>query len=189
MVSGNVAKTNQAREPAFLELVYLQYKRLMFSVAGRYTGSVDDQADIVGEALVRMAEQEERLRAVDERALTAYIAAMVRNTAINYLRHRGVIKQHEQVSWEEMRDTEPSPALSPEEAVLQAERRDWVRQIWRRLSPGDRLLLEGKYILELTDRELAATLGCGAASIRMKLTRARRRALREMQKEGDDYAQ
>ncbi|MCC8357233.1 MAG: sigma-70 family RNA polymerase sigma factor [Oscillospiraceae bacterium] len=181
----NAAETEQAREPAFLELVYLQYKRLMFSVAGRYTGSLDDQADIVGEALVKMAEQEARLRAVDERALTTYIAAMVRNTAINFLRHRGVIRQHEQVSWEEMQGAEPSPAPSPEETILQAERRDLVRQVWLRLSPSDRLLLEGKYILDLTDRELAATLGCGTTSIRMKLTRARRRALREMQKEGD----
>ncbi len=185
----NATEAEQGREPAFLELVYLQYKRLMFSIAGKYAASPDDQADIVGEALVRMIEQEERLRAVDARALTAYIAAVVRNTAINFLRHRGVIRQYEQVSWEQMQDTEPSPALSTEETVLRAERRDWVRQVWQRLSPSDRLLLEGKYILELTDRELAATLGCGTASIRMKLTRARRRALKEISKEGDHDAQ
>ena len=46
------------------------------------------------------------------------------------------------------------------------------------LSENDQLLLEGKYLLGYTDTELASLLKCKVGSIRMKLTRARRKALK-----------
>ena len=45
------------------------------------------------------------------------------------------------------------------------------------LSPGDRMLLEGKYILGYSDRELARRLNCRETAIRMRLCRARHRAM------------
>ena len=56
--------------------------------------------------------------------------------------------------------------------------------MWVRLTEEEQLLLEGKYILGYEDGELAGMLGCKKDSVRMKLTRARRRALRLMLEEG-----
>lgn len=55
------------------------------------------------------------------------------------------------------------------------------------LSAEDRALLEGKYILGDSDEMLARTLHCKPSSIRMKLTRARRRALKLLEQEGADF--
>ena len=63
------------------------------------------------------------------------------------------------------------------------EQLDALRRVWPRLSEADQLLLSGRYILGLDDRELARLAGCKPGSVRMKLTRARRNALREMKKE------
>ena len=55
------------------------------------------------------------------------------------------------------------------------------------MSAEDRALLEGKYILGDSDEMLARTLHCKPSSIRMKLTRARRRALKLLEQEGADF--
>jgi len=54
------------------------------------------------------------------------------------------------------------------------------------LSAKDRLLLEGKYFFDYSDNTLAKLLSCKKSSIRMKLTRARRRIVKLIEKEGDD---
>ena len=70
-----------------------------------------------------------------------------------------------------------APLLSIDEQLLQMEQKEMLVRVLESLSEEDRILLEGKYILEQSDRDLAALLGCKPSSIRMKLTRARRRAL------------
>lgn len=46
------------------------------------------------------------------------------------------------------------------------------------------MVLEGRYFLELSDDELARQFGCKPGSIRVKLTRARRNALKIMLEKG-----
>ena len=78
----------------------------------------------------------------------------------------------------------PGPSL--DEQILLEEQKDHLMQIWSNLSEEDQLLLEGKYILGYKDAELADMLGCKKNSIRMKLTRARRRAFQLMTEEEGD---
>ena len=68
-----------------------------------------------------------------------------------------------------------------------AERRETLRRAWSRLDDGSRDLLAGKYILEKSDDEIAEELGCASGSVRMKLTRARRRLLETMKEEEADH--
>ncbi|OUN10095.1 hypothetical protein B5G42_11275 [Flavonifractor sp. An91] len=77
----------------------------------------------------------------------------------------------------------PGPSL--DDHLLQTERLERLAEVWDLLPEDDQLLLEGKYILGQEDTELADMLGCKASSIRMKLTRARRRAFQLMNEEAD----
>lgn len=52
-----------------------------------------------------------------------------------------------------------------------------MKTVWAHLTEEEQTLLEGKYIIGYTDAELAGQLQCKVSSIRMKLTRARRRAI------------
>ena len=74
-------------------------------------------------------------------------------------------------------DQLPSSELSIEEMLLAKEKSSLISIAMEQLSVTERLLLEGKYILEYSDDELAKQLNCKSGSIRMKLTRARRHAL------------
>ena len=78
----------------------------------------------------------------------------------------------------------PGPSL--EERILLEEQKEHLIQIWSSLHEEEQLLLEGKYILGYKDTELADMLGCKKDSIRMKLTRARRRAFQLMTEEEGD---
>ena len=71
-----------------------------------------------------------------------------------------------------------------DESLIRQEELAGLQAIWSQLSKEDQLLLEGKYLLEYSDPELAQLLGCQSASVRMKLTRARRRAQKLLKKEG-----
>ena len=78
------------------------------------------------------------------------------------------------------------PETSLGERIIFEEQKDRLMQIWGSLPEEDQLLLEGKYILGYKDTELADMLGCKKDSIRMKLTRARRRAFQLMTEEEGD---
>ena len=77
--------------------------------------------------------------------------------------------------------------VSLDESLILQEEAGRLRAVWPRLDEESRLLLEGKYILGYDNQELGQMLGCQANSVRMKLTRARRRALRLMGEEGNGH--
>ena len=62
--------------------------------------------------------------------------------------------------------------------VLLSEQAEQLWKIWPKLTEDERFLLEGKYILGYSDQQMAVSLKCSPGSIRMKLTRARRRAMK-----------
>ena len=112
----------------------------------------------------------------------SYVVSTVRNTAINHLRKQGrVTGKCSNLEDEDV--VMPGPSL--DDHLLQTERLERLAEVWDLLPEDDQLLLEGKYILGQEDTELADMLGCKASSIRMKLTRARRRAFQLMNEEAD----
>lgn len=162
----------------YMEGLYHQFKRLMFATAGKYAADPDDREDLVQSALVRLVKKLPTLRTMERCAQASYIVFTVRSVAIDALRKGG--RQLQGTSLEEEALQVPDEAPTMDEYLLARERVDRLRAIWPKLGEEDRLLLEGKYLRDCSDRELAQLLGCRADSIRMKLTRARRRALKWM---------
>ena len=63
---------------------------------------------------------------------------------------------------------------------------DALAQVWPRLDENTRWLLEARYILDYSDGELARELGVKPDSVRMALTRARRKARRLMESQHNE---
>ncbi len=170
--------------PTGQELVselYQQYDRLMFSTAGKYTDNIHEAEEIVQDALVKLVEHADALLKVERCVLPAMVVIIVRNTAINHVKHLSVVQRHRVDMPEDGDAVCDGPSL--DELMVREEQLAALRRVWELLSPDDQTLLTGKYILGMEDQELAALVGCKPGSVRMKLTRARRRALREMKKE------
>ena len=74
-------------------------------------------------------------------------------------------------------------ALPADARLLADEHRAVFLRAYQSLPPEDRFLLEGKYILQCSNEELAAQLNCKPDSIRMKLYRVRKRFLARLHEE------
>lgn len=182
MVAMVYSMEDQPSDREFMDQMYMEFERLMFFTARQYTSKAEIAEDIVQESLVRLYEKVRTMKPMKHVVLAAYIRATVRNTAINVLR--------------KMNRERDYAADAETDAFAQAEQ-EWVlntmmdlsgyrvllSKIWPRLPEDDRVLLEGKYILGYSDQELAEEIGCQANSIRVKLTRARRRALAIIQEQ------
>ena len=64
------------------------------------------------------------------------------------------------------------------------EKRTSLTKVWMQLTDAEQELLYRKYVLEQTTEELAGIFQCSRDSIRMRLSRVRRKSLRLMKGDG-----
>ena len=182
MIAFIAAAVDDPDDRAFMERFYLEHERLMYATVRKWLDDSEAAKDIVQESVLRLIPKISFLRQQERCVNASYVVSTVRNTTINYLRRRSRAEGR-CASLEE--GEEPAvPQVSLDELVLLTEQRERLARVWVRLTEEEQLLLEGKYILGYEDGELAGMLGCKKDSVRMKLTRARRRALRLMLEEG-----
>lgn len=187
MIAFMTAAECSPSDKEFIIQLYQNYNRLMFSVAKRYVSDYVVCEDVVQESLEKLIKKVEVLRPMECCVLAGYIVSTVRNTAINYLKLEGNIQKH-QSSLEDWQENERiSGKYSLDDLLVLIEQKSKLQMIWLLLSQEDRLLLEGKYILGYSDSELALQIGCKPDSIRMKMTRARRRAFDLMSDKKGEY--
>lgn len=158
----------------FMRDLYRRYSRLMFSEALRRVSNPQDCEDIVQDAVESLCEKVDTLQRLPAAALPAYVVYTVRNKSINFLRHQKVVCKHT-VELEDGAEFE-SPAPSPEDLAALREEAEGLYRAWPLLPEEDRELLYRKYVLGQDNEELAEVFHCQRDSVRMRLTRARRRA-------------
>jgi RNA polymerase sigma-70 factor (ECF subfamily) len=148
----------------------------MYSTALRYTSDKNDCEDIVQDSVEKLIQKVKKLRELPSCALPVYIVYTVRNTAIDFRKHMAIVEQHciELEGFDD--DTLMSSKLLPDEILLLTEKRANLIKIWPLISEQEQDVLYRKYILEQSDKELAVVLHCKKSSVRMYLTRTRRKA-------------
>lgn len=161
---------------AFMTEVYLQYERLMWSeIRGVLKGQCDPE-EVFQTALVKLVANVKKLRSLESRPMVNYIITAVKNTAIDALRrlNKGFTDSIDDEEWIGRlglcSDDDLDDTISRREAVGK------LRSIWHLLDDRSRYLLEGKYFLDLSTHEMGAVLGITHDSVRVELSRARRRA-------------
>lgn len=170
----------------FMTQFYLQYERLMYTTVMKRLSDPEAAKDIVQDCVVKLIPKIPFLRQQKRCINVSYVVSTVRNTTINYMRKQGRTDGRCCSLEDQDEQDMVMPGRSLEEHILLEEQKDRLVQIWSSLPEEDQLLLEGKYILGYKDTELADMLGCKKDSIRMKLTRARRRAFQLMTEEEGD---
>ncbi len=164
-------------ERSFMESVLDEYGPLMLSTAKRFVDNDDLAEDVVQESFVRLIRHVHKIMSLPRCNLAGYVVNTVKNTARNQLRADGVRQKHtDERAAEEAADLYEAER-SAEWVLVQGEARENFYAIWETLPEADRAILEKKYILGETNEEIAQELGCRTDSVRMKLTRARRRAM------------
>jgi RNA polymerase sigma-70 factor (ECF subfamily) len=73
-------------------------------------------------------------------------------------------------------------APSPEAVMLGRERREELLLALRRLEPRDREVLSCRYLLDLSEEETAAALGCRRGTVKSRVSRALQRLREEVER-------
>ena len=176
MITSTFSSDNELSDKEFMVHLYTKYENLLFYTAQKYISERGSVEDVVQESLVKLHEKIRTIKPMPEIVLASYIRTTVRNTAINILKSAGY-EEDRQISTENIIDVMDEHALSLDTLMQISRYRELLSKIWPELSKEEQFLLEGKYILGYSDRELSTELCCQPSSVRMKLTRARRHAL------------
>ena len=141
-----------AREEAGMADLLLHYGPLMRYIIAPILPNPQDREDCLSEVTLRVwekIEQYDRKRG----SWNAWLTAITRNTALNHAR------KALGSSAEELPEDTPAAGHTPEEAVLQRERQEAVRDALERLPYRDRILFYRKYYYMQPTAQIAAELG------------------------------
>ena len=144
--------------------LYAAHYRGLVRLSVLLVGDVPTAEEVVQDAFVAMHGRWRRLREPD-RAL-AYLRQAVVNRSRSVLRHRGVRERYAA--------TYPvghHAAAGADEAALAAERRGRVLDALQRLPTRQREVLALRYYLDLSEAEIAATLGISRGAVKSHAAR------------------
>lgn len=144
-----------------------RYEQEAFRLAYLMVRDAAEAEDVAQEAFVRAYRALGRFRA--DEPFRPWLLRIAGNLALNRVRSRArrlaFLSRYRPVAAD-------GAAPSPERAALEDERR---RMLWRavgRLKPEHQQVIYLRYFLELSERDLAACLGCAQGTVKSRLHRA-----------------
>lgn len=163
----SLERHNVREDQAFFQEFYARQRRFLFYCAGQYTSDQALQEDLVQDTLVRLLRCIPTLRELNASRTAAYLHTAVKSAYIDHCRRTSRTLPLEGGTLEALgARTDPMDYTAK-----------WDAQILRKnLTDRDWYLLEARYIAGADDAEIAGTLGCTTDSVRVLLSRARRRA-------------
>ncbi|MBQ3356569.1 MAG: sigma-70 family RNA polymerase sigma factor [Oscillospiraceae bacterium] len=157
----------------FMLRLYVNSVTRMYLEAVKYVSDKESAEDVVSDAVVKLVEKVDLLRQIDEGKRLAYAITTVRHMAYHHLRQESRVGLTSFEALEELLPSEDTEAT--DDKILKEQRKTRLRELLTAIPAEDRLLLEEKFILSWSDEEIAKTLGIRPNSVRMRLTRAKRR--------------
>lgn len=132
-----------------------------------------DTEDVIQMVWVKLLDKVSLLRSRDTTRLVNYIIAACRNTAITYRQQK---KRLAEYTYSDEKAA-PSEALTAHDPIWEPEERFLaLRQAWSQLDPRSQYVLRSRFLLNKTFEEMAQELGIQPKSVRMAVTRAKRKA-------------
>ena len=167
-------------ESAFIALLYVSYHRLMYSEIRKYIQNSWDIEDIVQSCMVKLIAKSCKLRGLNRDERVNYIIVASRNTALNFLRDS---RRQNAFSYSEDIDFAENQTITNEDMLERIELLEDIKKAWEALDKRSRRILKMKYIFDKSDEEIAKEINVGANSVRMLLSRARKKMREELNKD------
>jgi RNA polymerase sigma-70 factor (ECF subfamily) len=166
--TGLLARACEGDLDAYEQLVHL-HQQLAFRTALVLARNAGDAEEAAQDAFVKAWRALARFDR--SRPFRPWLLAIVANEARNRRRSAGR-RQALVVRAAASQPADASAAPSPEVALLVAERHAALAAALERLDERDRQVIACRYLLELTEAETAAALGCRAGTVKSRLSRA-----------------
>lgn len=149
------------RETAFAQLFDIHYPRLLRLAV--LLGADSDAEDVVAEAFCQLHRRWERLRERD--SAVSYLRSTVCNLARMRLRHLQVVRRHTS------RSSDGLSVDSPEQLVLLRDDQRAVVDALCQLPTRQREALVLRYWLELSESDIAQSMGISAGAVKSHVSR------------------
>ena len=160
-------------DACFIEYLYNEFGKLMFTVARRFSKERMDLEDIVSTTLLALMNNAQTLKALTYEDQKAYTARAVITASINFLRKRRT-KQSREVSIDVLDgQTVETRTCNTEEMILLSSELDTVIRSIMQLPDNERRCLQLKFLKNRNDEEIAAITGLSMNSIPQYIKRAR----------------
>ena len=160
------------RDEHGIEELLKHYTPLIRYIIAPILPDAQDQEECISEIAMRVWEKIDQFDS-ERGNWNAWLSALTRNAALNRVRKKRV----SEVSEEELHAC-PSVSPTPEEEILQKERRQMIRQAIDSLKSSERLLFYRKYYYMQSTAQIASELGLTERSVEGKLYRIRMRLRR-----------
>jgi RNA polymerase sigma factor (sigma-70 family) len=163
----------RAGDPAAYEDLVRLHQDLAFRTAFLITRSAADAEDAAQEAFFKAYLALGRFR--PEAPFRPWLLRIVANEARNRIRTRVRREALAERATAEARTSaggDAAAVASPEQHLLALERRELLRGALERLSEADRLVISYRYLLQLSEAEMAAALDCPPGTVKSRLSRA-----------------
>ena len=160
---------------------YIKYEALLYQEARKHLTVKEDVEDTVCEALAKIIDKMDTFRGLAPAQRIQYALTTVRNLSYILSKRNAYFTF---VEYNESYEPFASEQTTPEDSTEKKAALDQMRTVWMSLDIEDRMLLEQKYVLHWKDTELAEQLGIKSASVRMRLTRTKRKLMKELSAQG-----
>lgn len=170
----------------FIAELYEQHEQMLYRVAFNILRNSADAEDAVQECFVRIIKNLEKIRAVPCNELRFYLVIVVRNTAITLFNRK---TRHVELDIDEQYSL--ASGDTPEEEFLRSHTIGEIRGAVQQLSPSDCDVMWLSLFRELSPGEIAELLGQKPATVRSRISRAKRRLILLLEERGitaDDRA-
>lgn len=159
----------------YMTQLYLQYQRLMYSTINKITQDSWLTEDVMQTSLEKLIDKIPLLKSFDRNRLVNYIISTCKNTAYNEL---NAMARQRIFGFDDCRDQNDSDedTFEIEKYLILKDDIGSLARIWPSLDARSRYLLEARYILGKSTKEIAIDLEIKPESVRMALTRARGKA-------------
>jgi RNA polymerase sigma-70 factor (ECF subfamily) len=175
-----IAQAKRGAISSYEQLVR-KHQTIAFRTAYLITGSAEEAEEAAQEAFIKAHGALSRFR--DQAPFRPWLLRIVANEARN---RRKATARRERLTLRARQERRHGDAVpSPEAALLASARRDELLNALNRLEERDRLAIVCRYLLELTEAEAAAVLGCARGTVKSRLTRALDRLRAEIGAEDD----
>ena len=188
MITFIMTEVEEITDQQFMIELYETQKERMVKIVRKYVFEDDYVEDVVQESVARLCRNVDTLKQLERCKLEAYIVYTVKHTAFSH--NDKMKREKERLIYDE--DDRLLRLLRTgerfvEDELVHMEKIAKIRSILRRLPANEQDIIIRKYYLKQGDFEIAEAHGLKADSIRMKLTRIRRKFFEIMKEEGVTY--
>ena len=157
------------KEQTGIEELLRHYGPLMRYIIAPILPDLQDREECLSEVTMRVWENIEQYDA-QRGSWTAWLTALTRNAALNRAR-----RERRTEKAEELTEATPSGEPTPEERMLQQERRAELLRALEQLAQKDRMLFYRKYYYRQSTAQIASELGMTERAVEGRLYRLRRK--------------